>query len=78
MNIIVALQHANTKPSAEPAAAAGPMAALSLARYHLASVALTSAAAIASPTANLHFFTGITLVAGYAHVRTLDAELLGY
>ena len=38
--------------------------------------ALTAAAAVASPTASLHFFTAITLVLGYCHARTVDAEVL--
>ncbi len=45
-------------------------------RYYLASAALTVAAALVSPTAHLHFWTGITLTLGYVHARTLDAALL--
>lgn len=42
----------------------------------LAEPALTAAAAFASPTAALHLFTSLTLVLGYCHVRTVDAEVL--
>lgn len=34
----------------------------------------TACAAIFSPTANLHAFTGITLIAGYIHVRSLEDQ----
>ena len=40
------------------------------------SAALTVAAALVSPTAWLHQFTGLTLLLGYCHVRSLDAEVL--
>ena len=39
------------------------------------SALLTAAAAVVSPTAILHVFTGITLLLGYAHARTLDADV---
>ena len=41
----------------------------------LRSTALTALAALVSPTAVLHFFTGVTLVIGYVHARTVDACL---
>ena len=41
------------------------------------SAVLTLAAAVTSPTAILHAFTGVTLVAGYLHARSLDQILLG-
>ena len=34
---------------------------------------LTVLAALLSPTAILHAFTGVTLLAGYAHVRSMDS-----
>ena len=42
----------------------------------LRAAALRAAAAALSPTAALHWATGITLFAGFVHVRSLDAELL--
>ena len=33
---------------------------------------LTFAAATVSPTALLHWFTGVTLFVGYMHVRSMD------
>ena len=33
-------------------------------------------AAVASPTAILHAFTGVTLVVGYLHTRTLDQVVM--
>ena len=36
---------------------------------------LKTAAALLSPTAVLHWVTGITLFAGFVHVRSLDIEL---
>ena len=36
----------------------------------------TVCAGLVSPTAHLHLWTGLTLLAGYAHARTVDVELL--
>lgn len=38
---------------------------------------LTIGAALTSPTAVLHIFTGVALIAGYMHVRSLDLVILG-
>jgi hypothetical protein len=39
------------------------------------SLVRTIGAAVFSPTAILHIWTGITLLAGYAHARSLDSQL---
>ncbi len=36
----------------------------------------TIVAAIVSPTAALHFWTGITLIAGYCHARSLEISVI--
>ena len=38
------------------------------------SAVLTTLAALVSPTAVLHFFTGVTLLFGFLMVRSLDAD----
>ena len=53
-----------------------PMAAIAARQKRQGgSALLTAAAAVVSPTAILHVFTGFTLLLGYAHARTLDADL---
>ena len=70
MNAILRLRAANNQ---ELATAKG---LLPRAWYNLVAATLTFAAAVASPTAHLHFWTGITLLMGYVHARSLDMRLL--
>ena len=81
MNIVIALQRRaglasstakqSAAPPASPPAAPPAVRPLRLAQRPL-SLALTTAAALASPTAILHAFTGVTLLVGYMHARSLD------
>ena len=84
MNIVIALQRRaglasstakqSAAPPASPPAAPPAVRPLRLAQRPL-SLALTTAAALASPTAILHAFTGVTLLVGYMHARSLDQTL---
>ena len=66
MAVIYALQRMNKLPSPPP-----PVWSFAYLRHAMASALLTTAAALFSPTAQLHFFTGITLIAAYVHARAL-------
>jgi hypothetical protein len=69
MTAIRAMQRMNQLPSPPPT-----VLSLTYLRHTLASALLTGAAAVCSPTAILHSFTGVTLLMGYVHARELLAS----
>jgi len=71
MNAILSLHRLEHKLLGSPC----PVFTAKWVAHQVTSSVLTTAAGIVSPTAILHAMTGVTLLAGYIHARTLEAEV---